>query len=61
MFWREPVQWKTWATVMAVEELNRDGMPIAEMSVKVVVFVEGMRVVLTGLLEGLGIVPEAPG
>ena len=45
---------------MAVEELNREGIAIAEMTVKFVVLVEddGRRVVL---IAELTIVPEAPG
>jgi len=59
MFWRVPLQRKTWATVIEVEELKREGIPIAEIKVKLLAIdeVEGRIVVLTGRDK----VPEAPG
>jgi hypothetical protein len=59
MFWRVPLQRKTWATVIEVEELKREGIPIADIKVKLLAIdeVEGRIVVLTGRDK----VPEAPG
>ena len=59
MFWRAPLQRKTWATMIEVEELKREGIPIAEIKVKLLVTdeAEGRIVVLTGIDK----VPEKPG
>ena len=67
MFCRDPVQRKTWATVMVVEALNTEGIAMAESIVKFEVALEvvplaglGRKVVLTGFVRGFDRIPEAP-
>ena len=66
MFCRDPVQRKTWATVMVVEALNKEGIAMAERIVKFVAFEVvplaglGRKVVLTGFVRGFDRIPEAP-
>ena len=65
MFCRDPVQRKTWATVMVVEALNKEGIAMAESIVKFVALEVvsgglGRKVVLTGFVRGFDRMPEAP-